>query len=293
MPVRSMTGFGEGTAALAEGRVVVELRSVNHRQLEVRVKAPKELGDPALFVEQLLRQKLSRGRIEATVRAEGVASLVTELDHARARDALRAFQALGRELGDTRGGLPWAALGGVPDLWVTRTRVEGEAVRVALGAAVDRALEVLDARRTAEGAELAIDLQTRLQVCEALLESIVQETDGSVDRLRERLTKRLAALLGEHPNGVESVRLEQEVALLAERSDVAEELTRLRAHFQHFEELLVEGTLVGRRMDFILQELTREANTLGAKTAEVGVSRRVIVMKSELERMREQVQNVE
>lgn len=284
-----MTGFGEGAAALAEGRVWVEVRSVNHRQLELRVKAPRELGDPGLFIEQRVRSRLSRGRVEVTLRAEGQGPARARLDTARAEEALSALSALGRAMGEAS--FPWAALSAVPELFVVEARAE--VPRQAIEAALDEALSALTAHREREGAQLGRDLVARLAACDARVRGMASRSESSVARLAERLRQRVRAALGQGHPGVDAHRLEQEIALVAERSDVSEELTRLGAHLKLMASLFEEGGAIGRKLDFLLQELTREANTLGAKTTETEVSHAVIELRAEIERMREQVQNIE
>jgi uncharacterized protein (TIGR00255 family) len=287
-----MTGFGAGDARLGEGRVVVETRSVNQRFLEVRARVPRELGDQAVFVEQLLRRGLSRGRVDVTVHCEGVAAGGVSLDHDRAREALAALRAVAREegLGDD---VPLSLLSTVPDLFAPVTHVDPGAARAALAEAVARCLDALGRMREAEGAELAADLLRRVSAVRGACARVAALSEVSAARRRERVRERVRRLVEESGARVDGARVEQELALLAEHSDVSEELTRLAAHADHFASLLRAEEPAGRRMDFLLQEMAREANTLGAKAFDAEVTRVVVELKAELERMREQVQNVE
>lgn len=286
-----MTGFGVGEARLGAGRVCIEARSVNHRFLELRVRLPRELADQSVFVEQLLRPRLSRGRIDVTVHWEGGHGGVA-LDRDRARAALRALRELAEEL-DLRGEVPLSLLSAVPDLFVPAADAERGDVREALTLAAERCTAELDAMRRHEGAALEHDLQERLESVRATQRRLVDLTARCAPRYRERVRARVARLLDEVNTRVDDRRLEQELALLTEHTDVTEELTRLGAHADHFAALLAATDPVGRRMDFVLQEMSREANTLGAKAIDAEITLQVVELKAELERLREQAQNVE
>lgn len=294
--MRSMTGFGLGDAALPEGRLLAEIRSVNQRFLEVRAKLPRELADLTLFAEQVARERLRRGRVELIVRTEGVATVSFALDKARARAAYRALVELRDELAP---GLevPLSLLATVPDLFAPAGGPELGAVREALRTGIERAIQAMDGMCRREGEALAADMRGRVAAIRAFggeaLARTVEVQEGARDRLRERL----ARLLGGAglDTAVDAARLEAEVALLADRGDITEEVIRLRSHLDQFEGVLAETGVepCGRRLDFLLQEMVREANTLGAKAQDAGISQRVVAMKVELERLREQAQNVE
>jgi len=289
--VRSMTGFGVGEAKLGAGRVCFEARSVNHRFLELRVRMPRELTEHSVFVEQLLRPRLSRGRVDVTVHWEGGHGGVA-LDRERARAALRALRELAGELG-VQGEVPLSLLSAVPDLFVTAADAERGDVREALTAAAEVCLAELDAMRRQEGAALAHDLTERLGGVREILRRLVELTARCAPRYRERVRARVGRLLEAVGARVDDARLEQEVVLLAEHTDVTEELTRLGAHVEQFAALVSATDPIGRRLDFVLQEMSREANTLGAKAIDAEITLQVVELKAELERLREQAQNVE
>lgn len=289
--MRSMTGFGVGESATPAGRLVVEIRAVNHRFLDVRVRAPRDLVELVPFAEQLARERLVRGRIEIGVRLEGGTGAAVTLDAERARAAYQALCTLRDELAPGSE-VPLSLLSMVPDLFVSSSEQQRDAMRAACRACFDQALSALDGMRREEGGVLAEDLRTRLGAVRRGADAIATRVPVIVEGYQKRLKGRVARLLGEGAQ-LDPGRLEQETALLADRADVSEELTRLSSHCTQYESLLDGGDAVGRRLDFLLQEMVREVNTIGSKAQDAEVAHLVVDVKSELERMREQVQNVE
>ena len=287
-----MTGFGLGEAPLDTGKLVVEVRSVNHRFLDVRVRVPRELGDLASFVEQLAREKLSRGRYEVAVRVEGTALGVPVLDCERARAAFVALSALRDEL-QPGTEVPLSLLGAIPDLFVSSVEREIDRLREAARAACEGAVVSLDRMRSHEGAALRDDLLKRLTRVQELARFIHERAPEVVEVHRRRLRDRAERLRSTAEVEIEPSRLEQELVMFAERSDVTEELTRLESHCAQFASLADRPEAIGRRLDFLLQEMAREANTVGAKSPDAQIAHAVVEVKAEIERMREQVQNVE
>ncbi len=290
--MRSMTGFGVGGAPLGAGRVTVEIHGVNARFLDVRVRMPRELGDSTLAVEQSVRAKLIRGRFEVLVRTDGNIVGSPELDTARARSAWRALLALRDELAPGTE-VPLSMLTAVPDLFASPLDKRLDAVGEALEAATTKAVAALDAMRLHEGRALADDLSARIAVLSTVVKKVADRVPQAVEQNHARLLDRIGRLLGGEPRGVDAGRLELEVALIADRTDVAEELTRLRSHLLQFQAYLASAEPQGRRLDFLLQEMGREVNTIGSKCQDATIAREVVEAKAELERMREQVQNVE
>lgn len=286
-----MTGFGVGEATLGAGRVCIEARSVNHRFLEIRVRLPRELSDQSVFVEQLLRKKLSRGRVDVTVHWEG-GHVGIALDRQRAHAALGALRELARELGMAEE-VPLSLLASVPDLFVPAADVDRGALREALTEATERCGDALAEMRAGEGDVLAAELSQRVDTVRGYMQTLHEVTAEAGPRHRERVRERVERLIHDAHGRVDEGRIEQELALLAEHADVSEELTRLRLHAEQFAALLALVDPVGRRLDFVLQEMCREANTLGSKAIDAEITRWVVELKAELERMREQVQNVE
>jgi uncharacterized protein (TIGR00255 family) len=189
--------------------------------------------------------------------------------------------------------VPLALLGTVPELFTKSFAIEAEAARAALAAACQAAIERLLEMRQVEGQALRADLLGHLERTRALADEIAERSDTLVAAYRERLRDRVTRLLADARVQVDPGRLELEIAVLAEKTDVAEELARLASHFQQFEMLADKQEPVGRALDFLLQEVARETNTIGSKCQDANVSHRVVELKSEIERIREQVQNVE
>ncbi|RLB50243.1 MAG: YicC family protein [Deltaproteobacteria bacterium] len=292
MPLRSMTGFGRGEGSIDGSRLTVELRAVNHRYLDVRVRLPYELSDQISAAEAVAKGCLSRGRVEITGRLSAGGNAGPLLDVERARAAFTQLQQLRDDLAPDEA-VPLSLLSSVPDLFGAATAFDGDAAARAVKEAVEAACADLDAMRVREGAALARDFDTRLTDLKGRVNLIDQRADSLVAERHERLRERVQKLLGPGGAPLDPTRLEQEVALLADRSDVMEELTRLRSHFDQFEQLTgAEEPQIGRKLDFLVQEMNREVNTIGSKSADADLTHTVVSMKAEIERIREQVQNV-
>jgi uncharacterized protein (TIGR00255 family) len=299
-----MTGFGVGDAPLPGGRVVAEIRSVNQRFLDVRARLPRELADLSLFAEQVARERLRRGRVDLVVHTEGAPASSLHLDKDRARAALRAFAELREDLVHPQGGdaplplsaeIPMGLLATVPDLFTPPSGAAQEALRAAVKRAIERAVEAMETMCRREGEALAADLRARAGGLRDLVADVARVAESSRDAIRRRLRERAIRLLSDAALEVDPSRVEAEVVLLADRSDVTEEVTRLGSHLDQLAAALDArgGEPVGRRIDFLLQEMLRESNTLGAKAQDAALSHRVVAIKVELERLREQVQNIE
>jgi uncharacterized protein (TIGR00255 family) len=294
-----MTGFGVGEALLAgdtaPGRgdkVTIEIRAVNHRFLDVRVRVPSHLPDLANVVESLARERLTRGRFDISVRIDGPVLGAMVVDHDRARSVFAALSALRDELAPDAE-IPLSLLASVPDLFVPSIEREGDALQASMASAFDLALRSLDKMRLREGVSIAEDVARRLAIVRRLMDAVTVRAPLVVDSYKKRLKERAERLRLASDVDIDSGRLEQELALFADRIDVAEELTRLEGHCGHLESLLLSAEAVGRRLDFLLQEMAREANTIGSKSQDLAIAHAVVELKAEIERMREQVQNVE
>jgi uncharacterized protein (TIGR00255 family) len=287
----SMTGHGVGAADLGRGRVVAEIRAVNHRYLDLRVKLPVELAEHTGAVEDRARRSLVRGRADLVARVEGDVAGPLVLDKARARAAFAQLCELRDELRSSEP-VPLASVLSMPDLFVRAEAPTHEATRAAVELACERALEAVWSMRAREGDALAQDLEKNLDALEAGVSAAEARAPAAVHAHREKLRRRIERLSsGQEP--LDPGRLEHEVALFADRTDVAEELARLRSHLAQTRSLLA-GTddQAGRRLDFLLQEMVRETNTLGSKSADSDLSGLVVEMKLAVSRMREQAQNV-
>jgi uncharacterized protein (TIGR00255 family) len=289
--MRSMTGFGLGEATLRSGRVNAEVRSLNHRFLELRVRLPPEIADHTFFVEQLCRERLGRGRYDVSLRVDADALPPLEVDMARARSV---YAALGRLRDEVCPGseLSLNLLASFPALLLGSSIADPEPLRQALAQSLHAALDSLDEMRSAEGRTLEAELRARLGAIRALLASLTEQGPALVLAQEARLTLRLGRLLG-GAAGLDPGRLAMEVAMLADRCDITEELVRLDSHLNQFQSLLGISGPSGRKLDFLLQEMGREINTVGAKCQDANLSHLVVALKADIERLREQVQNVE
>jgi uncharacterized protein (TIGR00255 family) len=295
-----MTGFGQAEVTLGGRRFRVELRTVNHRYLDTRIRLPPELMEHAPLADAILKRRIGRGRVEMTARLGATESgSGLTLDVERARDALSALVSLRDELAPSEP-VPLTLLGAVPDLFAPPSVPGREDAKRVISESVAAACEDLDAMRVNEGAALMTDFEARLDNVRGHVDAIEEVSDELVEAQRRRLQERLDQLLKDSGTSLDPGRLEQEVAILADKSDVTEELTRLRSHLDQFrtsmkDDATGEGeamTQVGRKLDFLVQEMNREVNTIGSKCSDAGVAHTVVAMKAELERIREQVQNV-
>jgi uncharacterized protein (TIGR00255 family) len=280
----SMTGFGRGTAEAARARVLAEIRSVNARTLDVRVRADGDLASHALGAEQLVRRALTRGRVEVTLRIEPVGGALPFLDRPRAHQVKAELDALAEELG-LRDRATLKQILVVPG--VVREAALAEDLTPLVEVAVGSALQALRADRAREGEAQKHELCERAQLA---LAHLAEALSDAPQRLRARFLERLDVIAPE----LERPRAELEVALLVDRTDVSEEVARARTHLAAFLEVCrAEAVVSGRRLDFLLQEVLRETTTLSAKVQDAAVSQKAVEIRVELERLREQVQNVE
>lgn len=290
--LRSMTGYGAGDAPVEQGRVLVEVRTVNHRYLDVRVRFPPPLAEHAAVVEEEIRGVLERGRIDVTGRLEGELSPPPRLDRARAEAAFRELASL-RDAIAPQEPVPLSLLASVPDLFVASREPSSGALRDAIRKATRSACAEVAAMRIREGLSLRSELEHRVGRVDELVALIAARVPDVVAGYRLKLKERLDFLLQDSGADLDAGRLEHEVALFADRADVAEEVARLGSHTGQFRELMDDPDgLVGRRLDFLLQEMGREVNTIGSKSPDVPITRWVVELKAEVERIREQVQNV-
>lgn len=294
--IHSMTGFGSARFEVEAWRFELEMRAVNHRHFDVRIRLPRLLASLEQAVRERLQGRFARGKVDLSiVTPEGAAPPPRiEVDLEAARQYLVAARTLESE--GVAPGLDTARLLALPGVsrFVEPPLSEGPLGERVL-AAVDDAASALLAMRAAEGAALARDMQARLARALELAAGIEERSGLVADAVRERLRKRARQL--EADTGLlDEARLHQEIALAADRMDITEEIVRLRSHVDQFRELLETGGAgkpVGRQLDFLLQELSREANTIGSKGGDAPIAHLVVELKTELERLREQVQNVE
>jgi uncharacterized protein (TIGR00255 family) len=291
--MRSMTGFGRGSAASDRWQATVEINSVNRKQAEVVVQAPRELSELESRIRKAVLASVSRGRVQVAVNLERgeAAGAGFVVDAILARAFRKAFAELGEAVGEAV--VPTAAdylrQPGIID--AGNAGIDVEDVWLTLKPALDQALASLAAMREAEGAHLMQDLTERLAALDGHVARIAVAAPERPARQRELLHKRLREAGFElDPN---DERVLRELALYADRCDVSEELTRLDSHFVKFRDYMTAAEPPGRALDFLCQEMFREFNTIGSKANDAGIAQAVVEGKTELEKIREQVQNVE
>lgn len=291
--MKSMTGYGRADGTVAGREVTVEVRCYNHRFKDVRVKLPRGWTALEVPVENLARGWMGRGRVECMVRATSGALGVGKphLDRECAREYLQAYRELAGEMGLNEE--PALALvARAEGVVVFREDLEDtDKAWEELETLIDRALLAADQMRITEGRELAREIGVRLGEVERIRKEIEAEVPGEQQAIAERMSGRVRALAGKVE--VTEERLTQEVAVLSERMDVTEELARLDSHIIQFGQLIQKDEPVGRELDFLLQEMNREANTLSAKIHSASVVASAVSLKAEIEKIREQIQNVE
>ena len=288
-----MTGFGAGRGEAAGEALSVELRSVNGKFCEVKPRLPRELSPLESELIRAVKARVHRGVVDVFVRRESAAArgMSPRVDLALAASYAKALRELKDELG--LAGEPSvhdiAAMEGVISLGETAADVG--AMGTAMQSALLAALDALDQMRRREGEALARDLTARLAAIEKGAAEVSRLAPLQVEAARERLSARIAELTRGVP--LDPSRLAQEVALFADRTDVAEELTRLASHLEQARGLVTGGGPAGRKLEFLVQEVNREINTIGSKSQHAGIAALVVVLKAEVERIREQIQNVE
>ncbi len=290
-----MTGYGIARRDLpgVSTRLTVDVRALNHRFLDVRTRTSSELQEHIAALESIVRKRLHRGRVEIGVKLtgrglEGPATLDTE----RAKSAYAELCAMRDELAPDEP-VPLSLLASVPDLYRRGESIEPEALRDLALEALGEACDQLETMRLREGQNLAQDLSGRLEAIRARTAQLHVLCPSLVDGHREKMRERIRKLLDEQGMSLDEGRLEHEVALYADKADVAEELARLRSHCDQFVDLMQStGPTHGRKLDFLLQEMAREVNTIGSKISDADITRLVVEMKADVERMREQAQNI-
>jgi uncharacterized protein (TIGR00255 family) len=292
--MKSMTGFGRGAATGENFSVAVDLKTVNNRFLDVHLRIGAELSSLEAIVKRRIGARLSRGRVDASIAFERTGEVAYELNRPLIAGYITALRAMQQEF----------KVAGEPDINVL-ARLPGAMQPVRDGIhpemiagverAVDEALNELEQMRLREGEELAAEMRARLEEIARQVPVIEEAASGLVDAYRARLQKRIGEMVARGGQGLEldPGRLAQEVAYLADRSDISEEIARLKSHLAQFRETVDTPGETGKRLDFLLQELNREANTVLSKSTEMIIKEAALAIKAEVEKLREQVQNVE
>lgn len=290
--LRSMTGYGGSERADGNRSVRVEARSVNQRFLDVQVKAPRQLLPVEDRIRKAVEARLVRGKVTVYIDWRETGEAPVYLNAGAARSLVRELRELGREL-SVEGDVDMATLAAFPQLFEPRTESsDADELWGHLEPALSEALDALVSMRETEGAELESELLRRLDAIERIVSTIEQKAGDVTLALKERVESKMRELL-DGVALVDEARIAQEAASAAERADFTEELVRLKAHASQAREVLGRDEATGKRLNFLTQEMHREANTMGSKTTDTQVSVAAVELKEEIEKFREQVQNVE
>jgi uncharacterized protein (TIGR00255 family) len=293
--LKSMTGFGAADATAGDVRVQVELSSVNRKQLDISLRLTPALAGAEAQVQKIIKETVSRGRISGTVQleaADGFSGVTLDLKKAEA--AVKQLRAAAKEL-KLDDDLRASVLMRIPGLFdfqgLEKLEEDGAAGFQCLEKALRAALKKLDAMRTREGRALETDFRGRLKTLETILAEISRLAPNVVSNVRKKLFQGLENC------GIENIetdeRILKEIALFGERADISEEITRLKSHIGQFRKIMGSPEPAGRPLDFLAQEFFREINTIGSKANDLQITEKVVAFKTELERIREQIQNVE
>ena len=289
-----MTGFGRGAIQAEEFAVSVELKTVNNRFLDVSLRLSGEVQQLESTVKRQIGNRLSRGRVEVNLTYERTNEIVYELNRPMIAGYLSAMKKMQSEF-SLSGEPDLNVIARLPNVLLPKKDDLSEEFIVGVEKVVNSALDDLEKMRENEGEMLKNELNFRLSEIENRLPAIESESSKVAEEYRVRLTKKIAEFLSKSDSQIEldQGRLAQEVAYLADRSDISEEIQRLKSHIEHFRQIMNDDKDVGKQLDFLTQELNREANTIASKTNNLMVKENALACKSEIEKIREQVQNVE
>jgi uncharacterized protein (TIGR00255 family) len=292
--IKSMTGFGKAEADVSGKKITVEMKSLNHRYLEISLRSPAMLSSFEIDIKKKIGEQFSRGRIEITIRVDGGEGMddesQLELNLPRVRHYYARMMQLKKEL-DLPDEITLSMMAGFRDIFVPKETEVPIVPWKDMENVLQEAMMTLMEMRLREGDVLKMDLIARIGVVKEHLDGISLRSPAVILEYRKRLTARIKELT----EGVviDEARLCQEIAIMAEKSDIMEEIVRLESHMGQFGDLLTSGDGIGRKIDFLIQEMNREVNTIGSKSGDADIAKHVIEMKSELARLREQVQNIE
>jgi len=293
--MKSMTGFGCGAASGENFTIGVDIKTVNNRFLDVHLRTGSELASLENEIKRRISSRLSRGRVDVNLTLERTGEVAYEINRPLIAGFVHALRAIQQEF-NVAGEPDINVLARIPGaMQPTRDGIDAH-MTAGIAQATNEALDELEQMRTREGEALAKEMHARLDEIMRYVPLIEAGANGLVDAYRARLQKKIAEMLARDGNQaieIDAGRLAQEVAYLADRSDVSEEITRLKSHLEQFRETLEANGEAGKRLDFLLQELNREANTVLSKSTDLQIKDAALAIKAEVEKLREQVQNVE
>ena len=291
--IMSMTGYGRAECDFEQYSITVELRSVNHRYFEFSIRAPRQLAFLEDKLKKYCQQRITRGKVDMflTLVSHGTEGVEVEVNHPLTSGYIAAL----KEMGDTYGvnsDISAAALSRFPDvLTVTRCEADEEQLWADVSSVADKALDAFLQMRAAEGVKLREDVLSRAKTILDYVSFVESKSPETVKAYRQRLEDKMRELLGTAQ--VDEQRLLTETAIFADKVAVDEETVRLRSHFEQLNAMLASDEAVGRKLDFLVQEMNREANTIGSKSQNVEIAHTVVDIKAEIEKIREQIQNIE
>ena len=291
--MKSMTGYGRAREASNEREIVVELRAVNHRYLDVNVKAPRGYGFLEEAIKKLAASKISRGKVDIYISVTDLAAQETTitLNHELAQSYFDALVEL-RDALHLHDDISVMSIAKMPDVLVSqRVEVDADALTASVSEVFDEAVKQFDDMRQIEGEKLAQDIRNRMNTIKEIVQQVEIRSPERVTAYREKLEKRMNEILAD--STVDEQRILTEAAIFADKIAVAEETVRLRSHFAQFGKMLESEEPVGRKLDFLVQEMNREANTIGSKASDADIAYMVVDIKAEIEKIREQIQNIE
>lgn len=291
--VRSMTGFGRAKNQINGFDVTVEIKSVNHRYFEFSLRIPRSYNFLEEKIKNFLSQKISRGKVEVSILIDDLNqnSTVVEINREYADAYIKALGDLSKEY-KIKNDLKVSTLALNSEMFkVRRVAVEDEVIESAIMPVLEEAVENFIAMRSVEGERLLKDVTSRTESILSKVEFVEARSPETVTAYKEKITQKIKEMLSD--NTVDEQRVLTEVAIFADRVAVAEETVRLRSHIKQFNSLLLSDEAVGRKLDFIVQEMNREANTIGSKAQDIEIAHTVVDIKSEIEKIREQIQNME
>jgi len=293
--MKSMTGYGRAESIIDDKKVSIEIKSLNHRFLEIFVRLPGVFSPLEPEVKRKVTDRFARGRIEVSIRRDAEQSANAEgrleLNMPLIRNYYSMLSSLKQEL-QLKDEINLDLLLGIKDaVTVAETEIDLAHVWENLQKILEEAMDSLESMRAQEGEIIGKDLQGRIGLLESFLKRIGNKAPQVVSEYQKRLSERVKDLMGNFP--VDEVRIAQEVAIMAERSDITEEIVRFQSHLIQMDSIMKSNEAVGRKIDFLLQEMNREANTIGSKSPDAEISQIVVDIKTELSRLREQVQNIE
>ena len=291
--IKSMTGYGRAQGTFSGGDITVEIKSVNNRYLDCGVKLPRGYAYLEESVKSLVQKSISRGKVDVfiTINAAGADNVTISVNEPVAKGYIDAMRQLVEQYG-IQDDISASAISRFSDVFIVEKQEQDEnEVKTAISGVVQEALTAFDSMRTREGEALKADLLGKAEGILDLVSKVEARSPITVKAYRDRLTAKMQEVLEDRQ--IDEARIIQEAAIYADKVAVDEETVRLRSHVDQLKTMLSEGGVIGRKLDFLMQEMNREANTIGSKGNDVEQARNVVNIKSELEKIREQIQNIE